>query len=77
MSKIVSLQEWLDEDLQNSAADKRLFLTEEQVRSFPQFKEASAHEVQNIIDTLHNPALVSYELFCREAKKDNELNEAA
>lgn len=77
MSKIVSLQEWLDEDLQNSAADKRLFLTEEQVRSFPQFKEASAHEVQNIIDTLHNLALVSYELFCREAKKDNELNEAA
>ena len=76
MSKIVSLQEWLDEDPQNSAAD-RLFLTEEQVRSFPQFKEASAHEVQNIIDTLHNLALVSYELFCREAKKDNELNEAA
>ncbi|MCF7631136.1 hypothetical protein L3K75_14140 [[Ruminococcus] lactaris] len=77
MSKIVSLQEWLDEDLQNSAADKRLFLTEEQVRSFPQFKDASALEVQNIIDTLHNLALVSYELFCREAKKDNELNEAA
>jgi hypothetical protein len=77
MSKIVSLQEWLDEDPQNSEADKRLFLTEEQVRSIPQFKEASAQEVQNIIDTLHNLALVSYELFCREAKKDNELEEAA
>lgn len=77
MSKIVSLQDWLDESPQHSEADQRLFLTEAEVRSFPQFKEASAQEAQNIIDTLHNLALVSYELFCREAKKDNELEEAA
>ncbi|HEX7904925.1 MAG TPA: hypothetical protein VF487_13700 [Chitinophagaceae bacterium] len=77
MSKIVSLQEWLDESPQHSETDQRLFLTEDQVRSFPQFKEAPPEEVQNIIHTLHHLALVSYELFCRETKKDNDLSKAA
>ncbi|MFT3949059.1 MAG: hypothetical protein QM763_18995 [Agriterribacter sp.] len=77
MSKIISLQDWLDESPQHSEADPRLFLTEEQVRSFPQFKEASDENVQNIISTLHDLALASYELFCREPNKDNELNRAA
>lgn len=77
MSKIVNLQDWLDENPQHSKADQRLFLTEEQVRSFLQFKETSPEEVQNTIDTLHDLALISYELFSRETQKYNELNQAA
>jgi len=66
MSTVVSMQDWLDQTPENSQADKRLFLTEEQVRSFPQFKDASPEEVENIIGTLHDLALISYELFSRE-----------
>lgn len=77
MSKIVSINDWLDESPQHCATDQRLFLTEDEVRSFPQFKDASSEEVQNIINTLHNLALASYDLFCQETIKETNLNRAA
>ncbi len=72
MSKIVSTQDWLDQHPEKSEAHKRLFLSEQQVRSFPQFKDATPQEIENIIGTLHDLALISYELFCREVQENDE-----
>jgi len=77
MASIISLQDWLDQRPENKETDQRLFLTEEEVRSFSQFKEASEAEVQNIVDTLHDLALVAYELFCKETCQNQALNKAA
>lgn len=72
MSIIVSMQDWLDQHPDKSEAHKRLFLSERQVRSFPQFKDATSEEIENIIGTLHDLALISYELFCREVQENDE-----
>ncbi len=72
MSTIVSMQDWIDQQPEKSEAHKRLFLSEQQVRSFPQFKDATPQEIENIIRTLHDLALISYELFCREAQENDE-----
>jgi len=70
MSKIVDLQEWLLENESNKKKETKLFLTEAEVRSIPKFKNASEEEVQNIITTLHNLALISYQVFCKEEKEE-------
>jgi hypothetical protein len=77
MSTIVSIQDWLDQHPENSEADKKLYLTEEQVRFFPKFKDATPEEIENIIGTLHDLALISYELYCREASENKSFSNAA
>lgn len=72
MSTIVSMQDWLDQQTGKSEAYKRLFLSEQQVRSFPQFKDVTPEEIENIIGTLHDLALISYELFCREVQENGD-----
>ena len=67
---IVPFQKWLKEQPANSETDERLFLTEEEVRAFPQFKDATAEEIENIMDTLHALALITYEIFCKELGND-------
>lgn len=47
------------------------FMTEGQVRKFPLFKDATTEEVEHIVSTLHELALISYHLFCLE-KPDNK-----
>jgi hypothetical protein len=66
MSIIVPFRKWLKEHPTNKENDKRLFLTEEEVRAFPQFQDATAEEIENIINTLHALALITYEIFCKE-----------
>jgi hypothetical protein len=75
MTKIVDLQEWLRENEANKKKETKLFLTEAEVRSFPKFKNASEEQVQNIIATLHNLALISYQVFCKE--ENAEFSKAA
>ncbi len=77
MSTIISIKDWLDQHPDHSETDKRLYLTEEEVKSFPQFKDATPEEIENIIDTLHNLALTSYHLFCREMNNKSAINKAA
>ena len=72
MSTIVNMQDWLEQHPEKSEAHKRLFLSEQQVRSFPQFKDATPEEIENIIGTLHDLALISYELFCRQAQENDD-----
>lgn len=73
----VSMQDWLDQHPEKPEAHKRLFLSEQQVRSFPQFKPATTEEIETIIGTLHDLALISYELFSREAWKNDESKEVS
>lgn len=72
MSTIVNMQEWVELQPQKSQANKQLFLSEEEVRALPQFKDASPEEVENIIGTIHDLALITYELFCREYNEFSE-----
>jgi hypothetical protein len=58
-----SIENWPEEK------EKKLFLTAEEVRSFPKYANASNEEVWSAINTLHNLALVSYEAFVKEEKK--------
>lgn len=75
MSKVVDLPQWLKENEANPKKEAKLFLTEAEVRSIPKFRTAPDEQVQNIIATLHNLALVSYQVFCAEEK--GELQNAA
>jgi hypothetical protein len=75
MSKIVDFQEWLNQNEANKKKESKLFLTEAEVRSFPKFKNANDEQVQNIINTLHDLALISYHVFCKE--ENGELQKAA
>ena len=77
MSTIVSMQDWLDQHPEKPEAHKRLFLSEQQVRSFPEFKNATPEEIENIIGTLHDLSLISYELFCREVQENDESKEVS
>lgn len=70
MSTIITFNDWLKKQPGNQENDQRLFLTEEEVKSFPQFKDATAEEIQNIIITLHGLALITYEVFCKELNVD-------
>ncbi|OJW30605.1 MAG: hypothetical protein BGO54_21980 [Sphingobacteriales bacterium 46-32] len=72
MSTIISMHDWLDQQREKSEAHQRLFLSERQVRSHPQFKDATPQEIENIIGTLHDLALISYELFCREVQENDD-----
>jgi hypothetical protein len=76
MSKIISLQEWQDQQLSNPQKDDRLFLSEAEVRSFQQFANITEDEVENIIQTLHTFSLIIYEVFCKE-NHDMSLKNAA
>lgn len=77
MSTLINLQEWLQEKRSSPDYESQLFLTEEEVRSFEELKDASPEEVTNIIDTLHEFALVTYEAFYAEVLKKQQSGKAA
>jgi len=77
MSTLIDFQEWLQQNPSHNEKDERLFLTEKEVRSFPQFKDATPEEVENIINTLHDLALITYELFCKKTRQNETVKKAA
>jgi hypothetical protein len=76
MATLMSYEDWL-QCSEATEKDERLFLTEKEVRSLPKFKNATEAEVANIIQTLHDLALVTYELFCQEAADSQDYAKAA
>lgn len=62
MAKVVSMFPTNEAGDANQAPE--FFLSEEEVRSFPKYANASPEEIQEVIHTLHELALISYELFC-------------
>lgn len=77
MSSVISMEEWLRQKQDNQENDNRLFLTEKEIRSSLHFKDASEEEVKNIMLTLHDIALLTYEAFCRETHQNRQLDNAA
>lgn len=75
MAKIISLQDWQNDH--EDDGDKRLFLTEKQVRSVKGFENISDEEVINIIHTLHEFSLITYELLEREINQQALMADAA
>ena len=64
MANIINLDNWLAEN--KLGKGKQLFLTENQVRSFSGFEDATDDEVQQIINSLHILSLITYELVTKE-----------
>ena len=75
MANIIPLQEWREDN--NTEKEKRLFLTEKQVRSFPGFENTPDEEVINIINTLRQFSLITYELVTAELNEQMLNNQAA
>ncbi len=76
MSKLVDLQDWLQQNEKVEKQESKLFLTENELRAFPKYKNASDGEVQNAILTFHKLALICYQAFCKE-EQQRELPKAA
>jgi hypothetical protein len=77
MTNLINLQEWREKMAQNQDYERQLYLTEDEVRSFDEFKTAPPEEITNIIETLHEFALVTYEAFYTEMLKKLQTNNAA
>jgi len=76
MSKLVNLQDWLQQNEKVEKQESKLFLTEKEIRSFPKYRNASEEEIQNAILSFHKLALICYEAFCIE-EKAQEISKAA
>jgi len=76
MSKLVDLQEWLQQNEKVEKQEAKLFLTEKESRAFPKYKNATDEEVQNAIQTFHKLALICYKAFCEE-ERNGKLSKAA
>jgi len=57
--------------------ENALFLTEKQVRAYPQFRDATEEEIINIINSLHQLALITYDLVSAELNQQAGINQAA
>lgn len=77
MSSIVNLHDWKEEQSQGSDSEKKLFLTEKQVRSNPGFENIPDEEVIHIINTLHQFSLLTYEVVTAELNEQRFDRKAA
>lgn len=66
MSKLINLNDWLQQNEKVEKQESKLFLTEKEIRSFPKYANATDDEIQAAILTFHKLALICYEMFCRE-----------
>lgn len=76
MSSITTFQDWKEDQHSSTESEKRLFLTESQVRAYPQFKDTSPEEIINIINSLHQLALITYELVSKELNEQAGIPQA-
>lgn len=56
---------------------QQLFLSEEQIRRYPQFKDATLEEIINIINSLHQLSLITYAVITEQISKQAEISQAA
>lgn len=77
MTNLINLQEWREEMAQNPDYERQLYLTEEEVRSCEGLRDASQEEIVNIIETLHDFALITYEAFYADMLKKLQGKQAA
>ena len=67
MATIINLQEHLEQ--KENKVNQLLSLTEQQVRAYPEFTEATDEEVLHIINTLHQLSLITYEVFANNLQE--------
>ena len=72
-----SLKTWNEQQKCTQNENKKLCLTEAQVRSFPMFRDKSEEEIQNIISTLHALSIITYDLFAAQVSENEKLMLAA
>lgn len=56
---------------------QQLFMSEEQIRKYPRFKDATPEEIINIINSLHQLSLITYAVITEEISKQAEISQAA
>lgn len=66
MAKHQDLKDWLLLNEKVDKEEKKLFFTEGELRLFPKYKDATAKEILNAINTFHDLALITYQVFCKE-----------
>ena len=75
MATIINLQEHLEQ--KESKSNQLLSLTEQQVRAYPEFSNATDEEVLHIINTLHQLSLITYEVFANDLQEYSLVIKAA
>ena len=75
MATIINLQEHLEQ--KENKLNQLLSLTEQQVRAYPEFTEATDEEVLHIINTLHQLSLITYEVFANDLQEKISFLKAA
>lgn len=75
MTTITPLQDWQEIQNASDTSNIPLFLTEDKVRNFPHLKAVTTEEVENVIITLHELALISYQMFCLERSENKPVIE--
>ena len=75
MATIINLQEHLEQ--KESKSNQLLSLTEQQVRAYPEFSNATDEEVLHIINTLHQLSLIAYEVFANDLQECSLVIKAA
>lgn len=65
------------EETQASKSSQLITLTEKQVRAYPAFANATDEEVLHIIDTLHQLALITYNVITSEMQEEMNYKQAA
>lgn len=72
MAIIIPIQKILVEqkEPQTSKSNQLITLTEKQVRAYPAFANATDEEVLHIIDTLHQLALITYNVISSEMQQE-------
>ncbi|MBS1576788.1 MAG: hypothetical protein JST09_15935 [Bacteroidetes bacterium] len=77
MSNFINIEEWLQERKHDQKSNELLYLTEEQIRSSLNLKDASDEEIKNIINTLHSLALLTYSIVSSELNQQMLDRQAA
>lgn len=77
MSNFINIEEWLQERKHDQKSNELLYLTEEQIRSSLDLKDASDEEIKNIINTLHSLALLTYSIVSSELNQQMLDRQAA
>ena len=75
MATIINLQEHLEQ--KESKTNQLLSLTEQLVRAYPEFTDATEEEVLHIINTLHQLSLITYEVFANDLQEYSLVIKAA
>ena len=77
MAIIIPIQSKSAEQEEPQTSNQLITLTDKQVRACPQFANSTDEEVLHIIDTLHQLALITYNVITSEMQQEVNYKQAA